>query len=326
MAFPAGRLRRQEERVAIGRHRGWSRYSSRTFYLFIMPWLLIGFVGTTAIPLAYALGLSFTNFDGLSGHWRWIGLRNYAQLIVDGDTWFSLWRTVLLAAITVPLGTALGLGLALLLNRHMRGISVYRTIFYVPSIVPIVATALMWKLIFDRDTGVLNAAIERVGGSVVTWLADPTAFYVLIVMVLWGVGGGMIIFLAGLQGIPPELREAAAIDGAGPVQTFRSVTLPLLTPVIFFQMITGVIGSLQRLIEPFLLASTGGATDPTNIPRSNFLYMINVYTQVFYNQRFGYGSALLWLLFILVLALTLVVFRTSTFWVHYEVDQQGGEG
>ncbi len=304
-------------------HRSWSRYSSRTFYLFIAPWFLLGFLGLTVLPLAYAFGVSFTNFDGMSLHWHWIGLDNYNELIGDPDTWYSLGRTLLYSAISVPFSVAGGLGLALLLNRRIRAVGLFRTIFYVPSVVPVVATAVMWKIMFDRDAGIVNALIEAVGGSAITWLVDPTAFTVLLIMVLWGLGGGMVIFLAGLQGIPMELREAAAVDGANAVQTFRAVTLPLLTPVILFQIVTGVIAALQTLVQPLLLSagSTGGAI---TVPRSNFLYMVDVYQQFFANQRFGYGAALLWVLFALILLLTLVVLRSSTWWVYYEVSQGKG--
>jgi multiple sugar transport system permease protein len=216
-----------------------------------------------------------------------------------------------------------GLGLALLLNRRIRAVGLFRTIFYVPSVVPVVATAVMWKIMFDRDAGIVNALIEAVGGSAITWLVDPTAFTVLLIMVLWGLGGGMVIFLAGLQGIPQELREAAAVDGANALQAFRAVTLPLLTPVILFQIVTGVIAALQTLVQPLLLSagSTGGAI---TVPRSNFLYMVDVYQQFFANQRFGYGAALLWVLFALILLLTIVVLRSSTWWVYYEVSQGKG--
>ena len=309
--------------------RPWSRYSSPTFYLFIAPWLLIGFLGLTVIPMIYALGLSFTNYDGLSPRWRWVGIANYRELLADPDTLYGLTRTLLLTAITVPLSIAGGLGLALLLNRRMRGIGIFRTIFYVPSIVPIVAVTLIFKLIFDRDTGLANAALQRIGGPTITWLVDPTAFNILVLLILWGLGGSMIVFLAALQNIPTELREAAAIDGADAWQFFRRITLPLLTPVVFFQVIIGVIFSLQRQIEPLLLAvgtSFGGADGAVaNVPRGNYLYMVNVYAQFFLNQRFGYGAALLWVLFAVILAITLVIFRTSALWVYYEVEQ-GGTG
>jgi len=233
---------------AGARRRSWSRYSNRTFYLFISPWLVIGFLALTLIPLVYALGLSFTSFDGMSGRWHWLGLQNYAELLGDADTWWSLGRTLLYTVIAVPLGIAGGLGLALLLNRPLRGIGVFRTILYLPAIVPVVAAAIIWKSMFDTDAGIVNAVLGLVGLKPVIWLQDPTAFIALIVMVLWGMGSGMIIFLAGLQGIPTELREAAAMDGANAWQSFRSVVLPLLTPVLFFQVVTGVIAALQTLI------------------------------------------------------------------------------
>ncbi|HLZ63218.1 MAG TPA: sugar ABC transporter permease, partial [Ktedonosporobacter sp.] len=226
------------------RQRGhWSRYSSRTFYLFVAPWV-IGFMTLTALPLAYALMISFTDWDGISTRWHWVGLDNYAQLLQNADTWYSLGRTLLYTGIAVPLSIAGGLGLALLLNQRLKAVGFFRTIFYVPSIVPVVATAIMWKLIFDRDAGVLNAFLQRLGLPALTWLVDPTAFYALIVLTLWGLGGGMVIMLAGLQGIPTELNEAAVVDGANRWQAFRSITLPMLSPVIFFQVVTGVIASL----------------------------------------------------------------------------------
>lgn len=307
------------------RRRRWSRYSSRSFYLFISPWL-IGFIALTVFPLIYALLISFTNFDGISQHWHWIGLANYTELLHDPDTWYSLGRTLLYMFIAVPLSIAGGLGLAILLNQRLRAVGLFRTIFYLPSVVPIVAAAIMWKLIFDRDAGALNGIIELLGGQPTTWLIDPLVFYSLIIMVLWGLGGGMVIFLAALQGIPQELQEAAIVDGANALQVFRKITLPLLSPVLFFQLVTGIIYSLQTFVQPLLLAESNGATAATSVPRSNFLYMVNVYEQFLYNQRFGYGSAMLWILFVLILAFTLLVLRSSTFWVYYEVERDGERG
>ncbi len=298
----------------------WSRYSTRTFYLFIAPWL-IGFTVLTVIPLAYALLVSFTSFDGLSTHWHWIGFANYIELMQNSETIYSLTRTALYTIITVPLSVMGGLALAVLLNRRIYAVGVMRTLFYLPSVVPVVATSIMWKLIFDRDAGALNAIIEHLGGKTITWLIDPTAFYALIILVLWGLGGGMIISLAGLQGIPSELTEAAVVDGANGWQTFRMVTLPLLSPVLFFQVITGVIYSLQTFVQPLLLAESNTQAALSSVPHSNFLYMVNVYQQFFANQRFGYGSAMLWVLFLFILLITLLVFRTSSFWVYYEVDR-----
>jgi multiple sugar transport system permease protein len=306
----------------VQKRKGWSRYNSRTFYLFVSPWL-VSFLALTLLPLLYALVVSLTDFDGISPRWHWIGLANYAELLQNADTWFSLSRTLLYTLITVPLSVAGGLGLAVLLNQRLKAVGFFRTVFYLPSVVPVVASAIMWKLMFDRDAGAINAIIERLGIPIVTWLVDPMVFYALIIMVLWGLGGGMIISLAGLQGIPGELQEAAVVDGANSWQTFWRITLPLLSPILFFQVITGVIYALQTLIQPLLLAQSSQSASSTiaAVPRSNYLYMVNVFQQFFYNQRFGYGSAMLWVLFVIILAITLLVFRSSTFWVYYEVDR-----
>ena len=297
----------------------WSRYSSRTFYLFVSPWVL-GFVLLTAAPLAYAFVMSLTNFDGSSDHWRWVGARNYVELLDDADAWASLWRTLAYTAIAVPLSVAGGLGLAVVLNRRLHAVGLFRTIFFIPSVVPVVAMAIMWKLVFNRDAGILNAIIEKVGIQPVTWLVDPTVFYALIILTLWGLGGGMVIMLAALQGVPAELEEAALIDGAGGWRVFRHVTVPLISPVIFFQVVTGIITSFQILVQPLLLAETNSIAQVGKVPQSTHLYMVQVYQEFFASNRFGYGSAMLWVFFLIILLITLAVQRSSRLWVHYQVD------
>ena len=316
------RPHQQTARPARNRRR-WSRYSPLTFYLFVAPWVL-GFLGLTLFPLLYALTVSFTDFNGITPRWHWVGWANYTELLTTSDTWYSLSRTFIFTAVSVSLSIVGALGLALLLNQRLRARGLFRTIFYVPSIVPVVASAIMWKLVFARDNGVLNAILERINLPAVTWLIDPTAFYALIIMTLWGLGGGMVILLAGLQGIPIELQEAAQIDGAGKWQVLRYVTLPQLSPVIFFQVVTGVIASFQMVVQPLLLSEAGFSAQVLSgvaVPRSNFLYMVDVYTQFFTNQRFGFGSAMLWFFFLIILGLTLLIFRSSSFWVYYEVDR-----
>lgn len=189
--------------------------------------------------------------------------------------------------------------------------------------IPVVATVWIWKIFLDQNYGLFNALLDLVfPGVAVPWLVDyPT--YSLIVLTVWAsIGSGMVIFLAGLQGVPAELKEAARIDGAGRLQIFRSVTLPLLTPVIFFQIIMGIIGSLQVLVTPLLLA---GATLSAEPPPQNYFYLVNVYQQVFANQQFGYGIALLWMLFVVILLFTYLVFRSARYWVYYEEPTQRGE-
>ncbi|MGC7101731.1 carbohydrate ABC transporter permease [Amycolatopsis lurida] len=307
-------------RARRGRRR-WRRYSSRTFYLFASPWLL-GFALLTALPLGYALAISLTNFDGRSSRWRWVGLRNYAELFGDVDALSSLVRTLVFTALAVPLMVAGGLGLAVLLNRRLRAVGLFRAIFFLPSVVPVVATAIMWKLIFNRDAGILNEVLDQIGIPPISWLVDPNAFYALIILVLWGLGGGMVIMLAALQGVPVELEEAAILDGANRWHVFRHITVPMISPVIFFQVVTGVIFTFQIVIQPLLLAQTREVGQVTHVPESTHLFMVQVYEEYFANNRYGYGSAMLWVFFLAILVVTLIMLRSSRLWVHYEVDSE----
>jgi multiple sugar transport system permease protein len=306
-----------------------ARREARWFYLFISPWLL-GFVCLSLFPLIFALLISFTNYDGLNlATVKFLGLGNYLRALQDRNMIFALQRTATFALMSVPLNLLCSFCIALMLTREwQRARGVFRTLFYLPSIIPIVATVWIWRLIMDRNFGLVNGLLSLIRpGTAVSWLVDyPTM--VLIIMSLWiSTGGAMIIFMAGLQGVPKELEEAALIDGANLFQMFRSITLPLVTPVVFYQLILGIIFSLQILIEPILLTGIGTTNNlmTTIPPRPNYMYMVHVYNQIFSNQRFGYGAALLWLLFLLTLALTLIVFRTSRYWVYYEVEQEGAQ-
>ncbi len=297
----------------------WSRYSNRSFYLFVSPWVL-GFLLLTAAPLAYAFGVSLTNFDGSSPRWRWVGFRNYVELFGDKEAWAALLRTVAYTGIAVPLSVAGALGLAVLLNRRLKAVGLWRTLFFLPSVVPVVAMAIMWKLVLNKDAGILNAILNSVGVKSISWLVDPMAFYALIILTLWGLGGGMVIMLAALQGVPAELEEAAIVDGANRWRVFRHITVPMISPVIFFQVVTGVIATFQIVVQPLLLAETNSIAGVGQVPQSTHLYMVQVYQEFFTSSRFGYGSAMLWVFFLVILAFTLLVQRSSRLWVHYEVD------
>ncbi|MEV4019689.1 sugar ABC transporter permease [Nonomuraea angiospora] len=299
--------------------RNWSRYPRKPFYLFVGPWVL-GFLLLTAAPMVYAFAVSLTNFDGSSPRWRWVGLRNYVELLGDDDAWAALLRTIGYTAIAVPLSVAGSLGLALLLNRRLKAVGLWRTIFFLPSVVPVVAMAIMWKLVLNRDAGILNSILSVANVPPITWLVDPMAFYALIILTLWGLGGGMIIMLAALQGVPPALEEAARVDGASRWKVFRHVTVPMISPVIYFQVCTGVIATLQIVVQPLLLAETNSISGVGQVPQSTHLYMVQAYQEFFVSNRFGYGSAMLWVFFVVILAFTLLVQRSSRMWVHYEVD------
>lgn len=305
-------------RGAIGR---WRRRTI-SFYLFLAPWL-VGLVALGVVPLLIGLLTSFTNYDGLNlATVKFVGLRNYTRALNDPDVLYSLGRTGLWTALNVPIWLVACFGLAFLLSRMRHGQGVFRTLFYLPSVVPLVATVWIWRIFLDANYGLLNgvASIFR-PGTAVQWFADY-GLQSLTAISLWtGLGAGMVIFLAGLQGIPVELEEAARIDGANIWQVMQFITVPLMTPVIFFQLILALIGASQQLVLPMLISNAGsGASN-----RSVYLFMVHTYQQIFTFQRFGYGTALLWLFFVLVMVLTLVVFRTARHWVYYESELEGGQ-
>ncbi|MGW1024701.1 carbohydrate ABC transporter permease [Streptomyces sp. NPDC002577] len=296
------------------------RRRAGAFYVFVGPWVL-GFLALTGYPLGYALWLSFTNSDGLSSHSKFVGLDNYREVFSDPDTMASLGRTALFTGITVPLSILAGLLLAVLVNQPIRARGLFRTLLYLPAVVPPVGAALTFKLIFDRDSGSANGLLDVFHIDGVPWLVDPYARWVLIVLTMWGVGNVMIVSLAGLQDIPKELHEAARVDGASPWQSFIRITLPLLSPVIFFQVVTGIIGSLQSF-APLLIALNPTPAGVTSVPQSNYFYMIDVFAQFFANGRYGYASAMLWVLFLIIVAVTFLLFKLSKGAVFYSVEPE----
>lgn len=308
---------------AAPRQRGMTRSQRRTlsFYMFIAPWLL-GLIALGIIPLVLGLLTSFTNYDGLNlDSVKFVGARNYLRAFSDPDTAYSLGRTLLWTVLNVPLWLVACFGLAFILSRQQRGQGFFRTLFYLPSIIPLVATVWIWRIFLDANYGLLNgiASLFR-PGTAVQWFADYGLASLTAISLWMGLGGGMVIFLAGLQGISVELEEAARIDGANIWQIMQFITVPLMTPVIFFQLILALISAGQQFVLPMLISNT--ASGAAN--RSVYLYMVHTYQQIFVFQRFGYGSALLWLFFVLVLILTLILFRTSRFWVYYEAEVEGG--
>ncbi|MFD7160298.1 carbohydrate ABC transporter permease [Kribbella sp. NPDC059898] len=293
---------------------------ARTFYLFVAPWI-IGFVALTVFPLGYAFWLSLTDSDGLSPRTHFVGFDNYLEIFKDPLTLSSLGKTGLFALVTVPLSILAGLLLAVMLNQPIRGRGLLRGLIYLPAVVPPVGAALTFRLIFDRDAGAANGILDKLGANPITWLVDPNARYVLYALVLWGCGGSMIISLAGLQDVPRELLEAAQVDGASYWQSFTRITVPLLSPVILFQVITGMIGSLQSFAP--LLLSSGSLSGAGTVPQGNYLYMIHVFAQYFSASRFGYASAMLWMLFAVILVVTLVIIKVSARTVFYTVEPEG---
>jgi len=285
-------------------------------YLFVAP-LLLGLLAFTLGPILQSLYISFTRYDIFTPS-TFVGLRNYKALLADRLFWQSLKITTIYAVVSVPLQLSLGLAVALLMNAKVRGITLFRTIYYLPAVVSGVAVSLLWVWIFNPSYGLANVALKAVGLPPQRWLADPaTALPSLIFMSLWGIGGGMVIYLAGLQGVPEHLYESASLDGANALQQFRHVTLPMLTPVIFYNLVMGLIGSFQTFTQAFVMTSGG----PAN---ATLFYVLYLFRQAFSYFHMGYASAMAWVLFSIILVLTLLVFKSSALWVYTEGKRERG--
>lgn len=287
-----------------------SRRRNITGYLFISPFIL-GFLIWFLIPALIALYLSVHEWNMISAP-KFVGLANFQRLLSDPLVPQSLKATFLYTIISVPIGLVLSFGLAMLINNQLRGISVFRTIFYLPSIIPAVASAALWAWIFNTEFGLMNVFIRGLGGPKVPWLQSPDwALPALIIISLWGVGGSMIIFLAGLQGIPDIYYEAAEIDGAGRWTKLVNITLPLMSPVFFFNLIIGFINSFQVFVVGFLVTDGG----PVN---STLFLVLYIYRTAFRSLNMGYAAALSWMLFFILMCLSFVVFRFFGKRVYYE--------
>ena len=296
----------------------YQRYSPRTLagrrmitgYIFISPFIL-GFLLWFLAPALVALWLTVHDWNLISPP-KYVGLKNIERMFTDKLFWQSLKVTLTYTLVSVPLGLVLGFILALLLNAKTRGITVFRTVYYLPAIVPAVANAVLWAWIFNTEYGLANTALRALGLPKIQWLQDPEwALPALIIVSLWAFGSGMVIYLAGLQGIPDVFYEAADIDGAGGWAKLRHITIPLVSPVIFFNLIIGIIASFQVFISARLITNGG----PQN---ATLVYVLYMYQNAFANLRMGYAAALAWVLFAIVVVLTVFVFKYVGSRVHYE--------
>ena len=298
----------------------WARLTSReslTGLAFVAPFI-IGFLFFAALPMLASLVLSFTNFDPRRPEEiGFVGLDNYARMLRDPILLESLWVTVRFALLVVPLSLAFALAVAMLVNNTLlAGRNVFRTLFYMPIQIPIVASTVVWIGVLNASNGWLNYALEAVGLPGPNWL--NSAIWVgpaLALMGLWGIGNMMLIFLAGLQSVPTELYDAAKVDGAGPWARFRSVTVPMISPVLFYNLIIALIATFQYFTQAYVISNGRGDPD-----RATLFFNLNLYREAFTFFHMGYASALAWLLFVIVLALTILLFKTAGSWVY-----EGGE-
>jgi len=290
-------------------------------WAFIAPWLF-GFVVFTAGPFVASLFLSLTDWD-VAGMWKIVGLRNYERMLTGEDDLFVLGvkNTVFYVLFNVPGVQIIALVLAALLNQPIRGIAIYRTVFYLPAVTAGVATAYLWANILSKS-GLLNTMLGWIGIEGPNWLYSiEWSMPAIIIYSLWNVGTPMLIYLAALQGVPVHLHEAAMIDGAGIWHRFRNITVPMITPAVFFNIVLGIIGSFQVFTAAFIITAGG----PAN---ATLVYILHLYRSAFENGKMGYASALAWFLFLVILAFTIAQLLMAKFWVYYEGDtpQRGGMG
>ena len=308
--------------IAKSGRRGGSRVTQKTpdnkaAFLFLLPWLL-GLLLFTVGPMLASLYLSFTDYNLLKSPIKnppdWIGLSNYSEMIGDPDFWNSFRITVVYVAVSVPLQLALALALALLLDRGMRGLAIYRSIFYLPSLLGgSVAIAILWRQVFGKD-GLVNGFLAIFGIDGPGWIGHPDyALWTIVILHIWTFGSPMVIFLAGLRQIPEMYYEAAEVDGAGRFRKFRSITLPLITPIIFFNLVLQVIFAFQTFTQAYVVSGgTGGPADST------MFYTLFLYRTGFLEYNMGLASAMAWFLLIVIAGFTAINFWLSKFWVFYD--------
>jgi multiple sugar transport system permease protein len=288
------------------------RQKLRNGLLFTAPWT-IGTLVFTVYPIVASLYYSFTDYSVLAPA-RWVGVTNYERLFLKDERFYTaLKNTMAYAVMLIPTSLVLGIGIAVLLNLRLRGVGIYRAAIYLPTVIPAVASSVVWMWLLDPQYGVANDVLRRLGLPTIGWLSDPRwAKPSLVFISCWGLGTTIIVYLAGLQDVPASLYEAAELDGAGTLNRFRHVTLPMLSPTIFFNLVMTLIGTFGYFTTVYVLTrGSGGPVDST------LVYSLLLYNNAFVYYKMGYASAMAWILFIIVSAVTFIVFRSSGKWVYY---------
>lgn len=285
-------------------------------YLFVMPWIL-GLFLFTLIPMIFSAILSLCKWDIVTGlsTIEFVGLENYQNLFEDAKFWQSLKVTFKFCLITIPCYQIISLLIAFLLTLDIKGMKIFRLVYFLPSVIPTIAATMIWTRIFAQD-GILNKGLQVFGIKGPSWLTDKnTALYALMIMGIWGIGNTMIIYLSGLQGVSEELKEAAKIDGAKGHQIFAKITVPMISPTIFFNVVMAVIGSFQYFTQAYVMTEGG----PLN---STLFYNLYLYQKAYKEYQMGYASAMAWIMFIVIMILTMLVIKSSSFWVYYQNDDK----
>lgn len=303
-----------ERTAPVRRRLSMQRKEELQGYVFVSPWV-IGFIAFALGPMLFSLYASFTNFN-ITSRMDFIGLGNYIRMFtLDKLFWISLYNTIYYVVFMVPLTTAGAVLLAVLLNQGIPGMRIFRTVYYLPAVLSGVGVYFLWMQLLSPSTGLVNTVLSWVGIAGPAWLFDPDwTKPALIMMKMWSLGGGMLLYLASLQNVPAQLYEAAEIDGAGAIRRFRTITLPMITPVIFFDIVTSTIGGFQIFQEAYVMSESGDG-GPQN---SLVFYNLNMWNKAFEVFDMGYATAMAWMLFVIVMGLTLVNLKFAKRWVYYE--------
>ena len=289
---------------------------NRNGYLFVMPWIL-GFFLFTLLPMVFSAILSLCEWDIVTGlsTIEFVGLENFTGMFKDPKFWQSLKVTFKFCLITIPCYQIMSLFVAFLLAMDIKGMKIFRVVYFLPSIIPTIAATMIWTRIFAQD-GILNKSLSVIGIKGPAWLTDRnTALYALMIMGLWGVGNTIIIYLSGLQGVSEELKEAARVDGAKGWQIFFKITVPMISPTIFFNVVMAVIGSFQYFTQAYVMTEGGPM-------QSTLFYNLYLYQKAYKEYQMGYASAMAWVMFIIIMLFTMLVIKSSSFWVYYQNDDK----
>lgn len=290
---------------------------TRAFYIIMTPYILM-FFAFKIFPMIWGIIMSFTNYSGFNlNNLSFVGLSNYERVFTDSDAFYSFGRVLLIGIIVIPLTMLICNFMAILLSLEIHAVGIFRTLFYIPSIIPAVAIATIWNGMYLRDGGVFNEIIKMFGGEPITWIGYDWAFFSLILMMLWSAGSSVLNNIAAIKNIPTDVYEAAKIDGATLWDRIRYIILPLLTPMNYMALVTGLITTLQLFSEPVLLSGGGMTSVPI---RPIYTYMVHTYQQIFVNLRFGYGLALTWIIFAIIMIMTILNQWASKKWVHDDMN------
>lgn len=324
MTLKTGQKKKADYRYSLKNYskNGFEGAKLRAFYVIMIPFLIL-FLAVKLYPFLWGFYISMTNFTGFNlGNLKFVGLSNFKRVFSDSEALPSIVRVVKIGLVTVPVQLVLTLSLSMLLCKPRKGVGVFRTLMYLPSVLPMLAVTIMWRQMYAYNGGMINTILELLGIGRVNWFGYEHARTALIIMMLYGCTGGILAKIAAINNVPAELYEAAYLEGCGPIRKMVKITLPMISNIIYMDVLLSIIGTLQLFAQPVFLAgsSTGNTADSlTATPiEPLYTYLVHIYQQIFVNMRFGYGLALVWVIFIIIMLITLIMESTKKFWVFKE--------